>query len=135
MGKLVNDETFLKNIRMTLQGDDFSLPPQQATSCALVINELLQNAVEHGFETKNEGTIEVTLRDENGLMVIEVVDNGQGLHPNFDIDRDGSLGLQIVQTLVREDLKGQFALLNTDGVHARVAFPHQSAAETQSPQG
>ncbi|MGE5620399.1 MAG: sensor histidine kinase [Sphingomonadaceae bacterium] len=122
----------VKSIRITLDGDDFHLPPQQATSCALVINELLQNAVEHGFEVKNEGTIQVTLRDENNVLVIEVNDTGQGLPPEFDIDRDGSLGLQIVQTLVREDLKGQFTLVNTDGVHARVAFPRQVPAEPQS---
>lgn len=116
-----------KSIRMALEGDDFSLPPQQATSCALVVNELLQNAVEHGFETKNEGTIQVALRSEHDQLVIDVVDNGQGLPPEFDMERDGSLGLQIVQTLVREDLKGRFTLTNTDGVHARVAFPRQPA--------
>jgi len=120
-----------KSIRITLDGDDFPLPPQQATSCALVINELLQNAVEHGFEVKNEGTIQVTLRDEPDQLVIQVVDNGQGLPPGFDMERDGSLGLQIVQTLVREDLKGEFTLLNSGGVRARVAFPHFQARATQ----
>ncbi len=124
----------VKSIRILLDGADFRLPPQQATSCALVINELLQNAVEHGFETKNEGTIQVTLQDQDGLLVIEVVDTGQGLPSNFDIERDGSLGLQIIQTLVREDLKGQFTLANTNGVHARVAFPRLSI-EGQSSQG
>ncbi len=117
----------MKSIRMVLEGDDFSLPPQQATSCALVVNELLQNAVEHGFETKNEGFIQVALRSERDQLVIDVVDNGQGLPPEFDMERDGSLGLQIVQTLVREDLKGRFTLANTNGVHARVAFPRQPA--------
>ncbi len=121
----------VKNIRISLEGDDFLLPPQQATSCALVINELLQNAVEHGFETKNEGTIQVTLQDQNDQLVIQVEDTGQGLPPDFDIERDGSLGLQIVQTLVREDLKGRFALVNTGGVHARVSFPRQAVAEAQ----
>ncbi len=120
-----------KNIRITLEGDDFLLPPQQATSCALVVNELLQNSVEHGFETKNEGFIQVTLQNETDQLIIEVVDNGQGLPPNFDQERDGSLGLQIIQTLVREDLKGRFSLINRDGVSARVAFPRQTAPEKQ----
>jgi len=121
-----------KNIRILLEGDDFRLPPQQATSCALVINELLQNAVEHGFDVKNEGTIQVTLHDQVDQLVIEVLDNGQGLPHGFDIERDGSLGLQIVQTLVREDLKGQFALHSSNGVHARVTFPR---LDGQSPKG
>lgn len=111
-----------KNIRICLEGGDFSLPPQQATSCALVVNELLQNAVEHGFEVKNEGSVRVILHEEDDLLVIDVIDNGQGLPSGFDMERDGSLGLQIVQTLVREDLKGQFTLCDGNGVHARVLF-------------
>ena len=118
-----------KSIHITLDGADVLLPAQQATSCALVINELLQNAVEHGFETKNEGSIRVTLHQDSDIVVIEVVDTGQGLPPRFDIDRDGSLGLQIVQTLVREDLKGQFILRDGGGVQARVAFPRQPTPE------
>lgn len=118
-----------KNIRISLEGDDFSLPPQQATSCALVINELLQNAVEHGFESKNEGEIRVVLGSENGQIRVEVIDSGQGLPPDFDMEQDGSLGLQIIQTLVREDLKGEFSIVSNDGVHALVEFPKQSAGD------
>jgi two-component system, sensor histidine kinase PdtaS len=113
----------VKNIQLTLEGGDFQLPPQQATSIALVINELLQNAVEHGFELKNEGTIRVTLDNTDGQCQIEVVDTGQGLPPGFDMEQDGSLGLQIIQTLVREDLKGRFEMVDEGGVHALVAFP------------
>ena len=119
----------VKSIQITLEGGDFQLPPQQATSCALVINELLQNAVEHGFEVKNEGTIRVTLGCDAEQCLIEVVDSGQGLPSDFDMERDGSLGLQIIQTLVREDLKGRFEMVNQDGVYALVAFPRHLSAE------
>ncbi|HZK67861.1 MAG TPA: histidine kinase N-terminal domain-containing protein [Chloroflexota bacterium] len=115
-----------KSIRMELEGEDFCLPTQQATSCALVINELLQNSVVHGFETLNQGRILVTLREEGGMQVIEVQDDGEGLPPDFDMERDGSLGLQIIQTLVQEDLKGRFTMASNGGVHARVAFPGHS---------
>lgn len=124
-----------KSIRISLEGADFSLPPQQATSCALVINELLQNAVEHGFETKNEGTIQVILRDEDDTLMIDVIDTGEGLPDAFDIERDGSLGLQIIRTLVSEDLKGRFDIASANGVHARVAFPRRSPQEAPSSQG
>ncbi|HEX2988696.1 MAG TPA: ATP-binding protein, partial [Chloroflexota bacterium] len=102
---------------------------QQATSCALVINELLQNAVEHGFEVKNEGTIRVQLQKDDDECRIEVIDTGQGLPPGFDMEKDGSLGLQIVQTLVREDLNGRFEMVDDGGVHALVAFPSHLTPE------
>lgn len=122
-----------KNIRISLEGDDFSLPPQQATSCALVINELLQNSVEHGFEHKNEGAIRVILRTNESNLMIDVIDTGEGLPEGFDVERGGSLGLQIIRTLVKEDLKGQFDLVDDGGVHARVAFPRHAITPEPQP--
>jgi two-component sensor histidine kinase len=57
-----------KNISLTLEGHNYYLATQQATSCALIINELLQNAVEHGYAHRAEGTIQVRLRDTADSM-------------------------------------------------------------------
>ncbi|MBC8249938.1 MAG: histidine kinase N-terminal domain-containing protein, partial [Anaerolineales bacterium] len=115
-----------KRIRLTLLGPNIYLPAQQATTCALIINELLQNAVEHGYERKPGGTISVNLRDDGDRVVIAVVDDGQGLPDDFSLEQADSLGLQIVQTLVQDDLKGQFELREGDGVSAIVTFPKQT---------
>jgi len=112
-----------KRIHLTLEGPSVYLPTQKATACALVINELLQNAVEHGYERKPGGTISVKLRDEGDRVVISVEDDGQGLPEGFSLGHLDSLGLQIVQTLVRDDLKGEFELKGGDGVRAIVTFP------------
>ena len=115
-----------KRIRLTLSGPNIYLPAQQATTCALIINELLQNAVEHGYERKPGGTISVNLRDDGDRVVIAVVDDGQGLPEDFSLEQADSLGLQIVQTLVQDDLKGLFELREGDGVSAVVTFPKQT---------
>lgn len=112
-----------KRISIRLDGaQQFLLPAQQATSCALIINELLQNAVEHGYRNRREGTIQVRLDETEDSMTIEIRDDGEGLPEGFNLDESG-LGLKIVRTLVREDLKGQFALENGRGVRALVSFP------------
>jgi two-component sensor histidine kinase len=115
-----------KRIRLTLSGPSIYLPAQQATTCALVINELLQNAVEHGYERKPGGTISVNLQDNGNSVVIAVADDGQGLPDDFSLEQADSLGLQIVQTLVQDDLKGRFELREGDGVSAIVTFPKQT---------
>ncbi len=115
-----------KRIRLTVHGPSIYLPAQQATTCALVINELLQNAVEHGYERKPGGTIAVNLRDDGDKVVIAVADDGQGLPDDFSLEQADSLGLQIVQTLVQDDLKGQFELREGNGVSAIVTFPKQT---------
>jgi two-component sensor histidine kinase len=114
-----------KHVHVVLEANRVTLPTQQATSCALVINELLHNAVEHGFATINEGTVSLRLSVEGNRVVVVVTDDGEGLPPSFDLRTDQSLGLQIVQTLVREDLKGTFQLANhgPHGAQGIVSFP------------
>jgi two-component sensor histidine kinase len=114
-------------VSLSLEGTrSFLLPAQQATSCALIINELVQNAVEHAFVGLPGGSIVVRLAEQGDSLYIEIDDDGRGLPDDFDPARHGGLGLQIVRSLVREDLKGEFELqrrTNGDGVHAVVSFP------------
>ncbi len=111
-------------IRLHLKGPNVYLPPQQATVSALLINELLQNALEHGYAGAATGTITLSLRDEGDRVMISVDDDGAGLPEGFDLVDTPSLGLQIVRTLAEDDLKGSFELRGRDnGVSAIVSFP------------
>ena len=107
------------------------LPAQQATACALIVNELIQNAVEHGYEHKTHGTIVVRLLQTDDSMSVEIEDDGEGLPEGFD-PAQGGLGLQIIQTLARDDLKGEFVLEDGDGVRAVVSFPRWRMPQTVS---
>jgi two-component sensor histidine kinase/PAS domain-containing protein len=112
-------------INLSLEGTrSFMLPAQQATSCALIINELVQNAVEHAFIGLPGGSIVVRLAEQGDSLYIEITDDGRGL-PEEGAHMAG-LGLQIVRSLVREDLKGEVELLpkaDGRGVQAVVSFP------------
>jgi two-component sensor histidine kinase len=114
-------------INLALEGSrQFLLPAQQATSCALIINELVQNAVEHAFVGEPGGSIVVKLAEQGDSLCIEISDDGRGLSEDFDPAHQGGLGLQIVRTLVHDDLRGEFELLRKpkgDGVRAIVSFP------------
>jgi two-component sensor histidine kinase len=113
-----------QNITFTVDGPSIYLPSQQATASALVINELIQNAVEHGFETAKQGRVRVLLEDRGDVVRIEVRNDGDLLPSNFDITQTNSLGLQIVRTLVQGDLHGKIDLRNEgDEVVAAVEFP------------
>ncbi|MHB1006267.1 MAG: sensor histidine kinase [Chloroflexota bacterium] len=124
-----------KRIRFVMDGGDVLLPAQQATSCALIVNELLQNAVEHGFANRSEGIVRVTVGEDDAAYRLQIADDGEGLAPGFNATRDGSLGLQIVRTLVREDLRGQFELVDGAGVRAIVSFPKLGADGRPRPAG
>ena len=96
------------DIRVT--GPNIRLPAGQATPMAMVINELLLNAMEHGLRDRDRGNIEVQLNDLGNTVEISVLNDGHGLPEGFEPNQDGSLGLQIVHTLVTDDLKGQLRM-------------------------
>lgn len=118
-----------KQICLNLRGPNVYLPARQATACAMVINELLQNAVEHGYERRPGGTVSVQLVDEGDGVTITIQDDGVGLPADFDREQPDSLGLQIVQTLVEHDLRGQFKIRGDNGVRAVVSFPKLAGGE------
>ncbi len=102
-----------KHIEINIEGPDILLPSAQATSVALILNELVQNAVEHGFgEGMDEGEIKITLAEDTKFVTLHVANNGTPLPEGFDLKRTDSLGLQIVESLVRSDLLGRFTLTN-----------------------
>jgi two-component sensor histidine kinase len=118
-----------QNITFSVDGPNIYLPSQQATASALVVNELVQNAVEHGFETIKEGTVRVILEDKGDVVHLEVRDDGDPLPDDFGIALSTSLGLQIVRTLVQGDLHGWVEIKNVDGeVVATVEFPKPTSA-------
>src|SRR3954451_7863547 len=89
-----------------------------ATSLAMVVTELCQNAVEHGL-ADSSGQVKVVPSTHDGHLRIEITDTGRGLPPDFDRRQSRSLGLSIVSTLVAE-MKGTFTLGNrTDGPGTR----------------
>ncbi len=100
------------------------IPADAATSLAMVITELCQNAIEHGLGS-GSGCIEVRPRRDAGELVIDVVDDGVGLPGDFVLGNQTSLGLAIISTLV-SDLGGTIAMSRRDdgpGTLARVALP------------
>jgi two-component sensor histidine kinase len=115
-----------KRIAFDLVGPGVYLPARHATACALVINELLQNAVEHGLQDHDEGRIQMILEDEGELVTIHIQDDGRGLPPGFSVSGSDSLGLRIVQALVQDDLHGEFELAEANGgTRASVTFAKQ----------
>lgn len=121
-----------KHIQFRVDGPSIYLSSQQATACALVINELLLNAVEHGYEQRDVGVVSIDLADDGEWVTIQVGDDGAGLRGDFDVDEHGGLGLRIVRTLVEGDLKGRFELHGEGGVRAVVAFPKTTLGGTKN---
>ncbi|MCW2787256.1 MAG: histidine kinase, dimerization/phosphoacceptor [Marmoricola sp.] len=80
-----------------------TLSSDTATPLAMVLTEVLQNAMEHGYPDGRPGCVEVhAAKDASGALAVKVTDDGIGLPASFDPEGTKSLGLSIMQTLVAE---------------------------------
>jgi len=117
------------NIQTIFNGQTAIMPSEQATSLALVINELIQNSIEHGFVGLKEGLIGLDIAILPDTYQIDIYDNGVGLPEHFGQRSSSSLGLQIVRTLIETDLGGRFELYSKGGTHACITIPRPREGE------
>jgi len=101
------------HVRTVVRGTFGSVPAEDATALALVLTELVTNAVEHGFEGREAGTVEIVVEREGDQLRVEVADDGAGLPP--DRGAGTGLGTQIVSTLVANELRGTIDWRPRDG--------------------
>jgi two-component system, sensor histidine kinase PdtaS len=94
-------------VRFTVVGDGGRIPATTATPLSVVLTELLQNAVDHGFpEGSGGGGVVVRLDNDGTRLAIQVIDDGRGVAPGFALEEATGLGLSIVRTLVTTELNG-----------------------------
>jgi len=116
-------------MRFRVEGSAGDLPSEIATPMALIVAELIQNAVEHAVGTDGR-MVAVTLEMARtpSLVRLAVSDDGAGLPPGFTLDKGANLGLQIVRTLVESELKGEISIANADpGTRVEIAMPLERA--------
>ena len=118
-------------VHIRREGSFGDLSSEVANALAMVVTELLQNAVEHGYPAAGtardgEGTVVLSVvRGAVGLRM-EIIDDGVGLPSGFDPENSSSLGLSIVRTLVESELGGQLVMEPDPagpGTRVRVELP------------
>ncbi len=95
------------NVTLAITADDVELSIEQANPIGLILNELVSNAYKYAFNAQVSGLVRIELKkkDEVSLELV-VKDNGKGMPIDFDWRNTDSLGLQLVLTLVENQLDG-----------------------------
>lgn len=113
-----SDKIALKiNVKGVSLGINLAIP------CGLLINELISNSLKHAFPKGARGEIKVSLR-ATGKDQIELTasDNGVGIPKELDFRKTKSLGLQLVTTLVEDQLEGKIKLNRVEGTEFKIKF-------------
>lgn len=109
------------SIQLTFHHDNVQLfcHSKKAVSLALIICELLQNALKYAFIGREEGTIDIQFQEDASTISLDISDNGVGMQ-----EVKASFGMEIITRLVEYDLAGTFSIIPSDqGTHTQIQFP------------
>jgi len=97
-------------------------PDTAASTLALIAQELVGNALSHGYPDDRPGMVELSLRNtEDGRYELTVTDDGCGFDPGSSAARE-RFGLWFIRSLAAQ-VRGEFSLTSQPGVTARLTFP------------
>lgn len=119
LGPLLRTVVGGREVRFEIE--DLALPIRHCTCVAVLINELVSNAVKHGA-----GEIVVGLARRGTTVALSVSDHGAGFRPGFRASEASSVGFELVESLARWDLRGdvEYSGANTGGARVTVTFPY-----------
>lgn len=109
-------------IKLELDVADVFLRIDTAIPCGLIINELISNALKHAFPNGRTGVISIGLSnvDERNFL-LHIADDGVGMSESVDIQRSGTLGLELVSALV-DQIGGTLVTERQNGTRFAVTF-------------
>ena len=113
----------MNELRIDRTGSFGSLEPRIATPLALIITELIHNALVHGLA--EEGlALGIHVSSSASELSVTISDDGVGFPEGFDIATSANLGLQIVRTLTENELRGTLSLITDEKeTRAVLLFP------------
>ncbi len=125
-----------QRVRIERRVEAVRLSLDQAVPCGLIINELVANALKHGYPDSRGGRVLVELQPEDGMLRLRVSDDGVGLPAELDLGQTPTLGLRLVQDLARQ-LRGQFRAERCadppGGTEITIVFPWKTADGKRGP--
>ena len=124
----------IRPVSFTVEGEAGAVPGQVSTTMAVVLTELLQNAVDHAFPVEG-GTVRIQLDRRTDGLSVRVVDDGVGISEGFDVADATGLGLTIVRTSVEGELGGRIRLVPVEGGSGTVAEVWVPASRLVGPWG
>jgi PAS domain S-box-containing protein len=109
-------------IRPVYHFEDVKINIHVAIPLGLIINELVSNALKHGFPEGKTGNISISIRTDADHIILAIKDNGTGIPEDFDWRNARSLGLRLVIELT-DQLDGSISLDRTGGTGFTVSIP------------
>jgi len=128
-----NNTRHEKNIQCSLKSDPVFMNVNQAVPAGLIMNEILSNAFQHAFNGRDEGSVNIGIKEGDGIIKITVSDDGVGFNPDQInlTNHSNSMGLTIIKTLI-DQLKAEWSVRNENGTVIEFSFGKKTLSGSNS---
>ena len=116
-------------VKVTVAVDSLPMTINTAIPLGLIMNELISNTLKYAFPPGNSGEVSIRGSMEGDTIHLSVRDTGRGIPESFDWKHADSLGLSLVQMLIRQ-LKGTIELSRNAGTEFTISVPAQGKGVT-----
>ena len=117
-----------QDIELKLDLAKTKIPLDQMIPCGLILNEMISNSFKYGFKNGDEGEIGVSYKIEGDQVKFHIDDTGIGLEEGKTIESITSMGMTIVDGLVKQ-LDATMEVQTENGLAFHIQFPYKPYKE------
>ena len=118
-------QTSVEEVGLNFKSDPIPVDIQFAVPLGLVVNEVVSNALKHAFPLNRDGQITVVIKSwKNSGLDLKISDNGIGLKKGFNPLRSTSLGMLIIQDIIKLQLFGEITTISDGGLTYQIRIPN-----------
>jgi len=112
----------IKKIKTIINIKNILLNINTAIPCGLLINEIVTNAIKHGFTDNRKGEIIITMKKhKNSYFYLEISNNGVDMPAEIDYKKADSTGMELIRILIVQ-LSAEVEIIKENGVLYKLKF-------------
>jgi len=121
-----------QQIDLEIRSDPILIEIETAIPCGLILNEVVSNSLKHAFPNGRSGKISILVQKGNEEIIhLTISDNGVGFAKGVDHEKKGTLGLELISTLLTGQLKGEMNVCRENGAEYRFSFTPKTMWHTE----
>ncbi|MDC0933815.1 histidine kinase dimerization/phosphoacceptor domain -containing protein, partial [Arcobacteraceae bacterium] len=110
------------DVNIDIQINNVLLSLEKAMPCGLILNEIITNAFKYAFPNNPQPKLSIQITKENDLCILAIQDNGKGINKKINIYQSNTLGLKLINSIAKLQLKGTFKYLYNNGALFEIRF-------------
>jgi len=125
LGEILSTQQLINNdLKCYLDSEEVLLNLDIAVPLGIVVSELFTNALKHAFHNIENPCLNVSLTSEGELFTLRIRDNGVGFKADFNLEKQSTLGMEIITTLI-DQIDGELVMYNNAGACFSIKFKNK----------